>query len=100
MLMKSSPIYAQNPQAQHETLREALRRGRVANRAKILPSPEEVEAMQVQIQKKAMAEMVLEKALADREAAATEQKERMAAAKNQLSTTKTAEQLATAGLGA
>jgi hypothetical protein len=99
LLMGSAQMYATNPTAQLEVLREALRRGRVPNRHKILPSLEQLKAQQVEVQKEAMGQMLMERALAAKAQQVQAVKERLAGAKQTIQVGKTAETLAQAGIG-
>lgn len=99
VLSTSSPAYAQNPVAQNEVLREALRMGRVPNRQKILPTIEQIQQQQVAVQKAAMEQMLAERAAAMKQQQAEALKARLGEARQMIQTKKTAEQLAESGLG-
>lgn len=62
------PTFAQNPALSAEVARDAMRKGRISGRDRYLPSDEELQAQQVEIQKQAMGQMVAEKAAADQKA--------------------------------
>jgi hypothetical protein len=61
--MVQEPLVAQNPDARLEILRMALRAGRVPNRDKILPSPQEVKEQQIQMMMEAQKRMAIEQAV-------------------------------------
>lgn len=99
-LLKLEPeLYGQVPEARLQTLREALRRGRIPNRQKILPSLEQVQQMEVQKRKLALEQMLQEHAMAEKQQAEAGVKERVGQVRDALSMKKTAEAAAAAGLG-
>lgn len=93
-MMMQEPLIQQNPDARMEILRMALQAGRVANRHKILPSPEQIQAQQVAIQKQAMEQMAMEQQMMQEKQAQEARKGRMAEARDVLATDRLAEQLA------
>jgi hypothetical protein len=99
-LLKLEPeFYAGNPEARMEGLREALRRGRIPNRHKLLPSIEQIQARQVEVQKQALEQLLTERALAMKDQAAAGVKARLGQARQDISLKKTAEATAASGLG-
>lgn len=93
-MLMTEPTFAQNPDARISLLRDALRAGRVVNRNKYLPTPEELQQQQIAMQKQAMIQMALEKAQADKQAADGAMKDRLAGAKTEIDQRSTAEKLA------
>jgi len=61
-MMQNIPEFAQNAQARIGMWRDALRAGRIQGRDRYLPTVEEVQAQQVELQKQAMMKMQAEQA--------------------------------------
>jgi hypothetical protein len=59
-ILLQEPMYAQNGKLRVEGLRDALNAGRVPGRRKLLPPPEEIEQMEIDLRKKAMMQMAQE----------------------------------------
>ncbi|RTL20757.1 MAG: hypothetical protein EKK55_17380 [Rhodocyclaceae bacterium] len=92
--LMAEPLFQQNPQARIALLKEALQKGRVPNRDKVLPTPEAVQQQQVAIQVEAMKQMEAEKAAAAQAAAAEALKQRIAQAKQEIQVKKLAKERA------
>jgi len=93
------PEFQNNPKARVQLWRDALRAGRINNRDKYLPSLEEVQAMQVQLQKQAMMQMAQEKAMAEAKAKAELVENRIKEARRSLEVKSLSERMANAQMG-
>lgn len=60
-ILMQEPLYATNPALRIRGLKDALRKGRVQGHDKKLPSHDKIMAMMVEVQKKAMIQLELEK---------------------------------------
>lgn len=98
-VMQMAPEIAQDAGIRFEWLRTALRAGRVQNRKNLLPSPEQIHEHQVQIAMEAQKRLMLEQAQLEMEAAQTAADQRLKQGRQQVAVKKTAEQMASAGLG-
>jgi hypothetical protein len=93
------PIVAQDDQIRYEILRRVLRQGRVAGREQMLPPLEVVQMRQIQMQKTALMQAMVEMKQGSADQADQEKSARVGAAKENLNMKKTAMDTATAGLG-
>lgn len=98
-LLTSEPLFAQNAKYRVESLRDALRAGREPGRDRYLPPLEEIERQEVELRKRAMVEMELEKKAQEMKARDELIKQNLAKARQDLQIRKTAEDLANANLG-
>jgi hypothetical protein len=89
-MLMAEPLFANNPRLRVESLRDVLRRGRIPNRTRKLPTLEEIQAEQVAIQKAALEQMAMERAQAEAQAAQDAVKQRLAAAKQDMAIKDTA----------
>lgn len=92
------PTFQQNAQARVEVLRDALRAGRVNGRKRYLPTPEELQQQQIEIQKQAMMQMAQEKAAAEAQAAQDQVDANIKAANQELKIKDTARKMAESNL--
>lgn len=92
--LMNEPTFAGNPQARIELLRDALRAGREAGRDRYLPTLEQIQQQQLDLQKKAMIQMELEKAMAAKQQADEATKSKLAGAKQEIDQKTTAEKMA------
>jgi hypothetical protein len=97
--LMSWPVFQQNAQGQVEMIRDALKKGRVSRWDKYVPTIEEVQAKQVEVQKQAMLQMEQEKALAQAKQAEEAQKARIAGVKQEQEIQGLAEKAAKNGMG-
>ena len=58
------PLIAQDPIRRTESLRMAMRNGRIQGRGRILPSMEEMRQQQIEMQKEAMKKLIMERVMA------------------------------------
>jgi len=76
-VLMTEPLFAENANLRINSLRDALRAGRVPGRDKLLPTAEEIQQFMVQIQKQAILELQAEKQQQEQEAQANEVKGRL-----------------------
>jgi len=90
----ADPLFARNDQARLELLQDALRAGRENGRQRYLPSMQETQQQQVEIQKQAMMQLEQEKAAAAQQAQAAQVKNNLDQANQDLKLKSTAEKMA------
>lgn len=96
-MLMSEPLYASNEELRVNGLRAVLRAGRVQGRNAMLPPAETIKQMQIDIQKKALQQMEMEKQAAQQAQEQEALKSRLAGAKQELDIKNTASKLAEKG---
>jgi hypothetical protein len=77
-LMQLEPMFAQNPDARMEVWKMAMNAGRVPNRNKLLPSPEQVQQKQIAMMAEAQKQVQVQQAVAGVVQAKEKEKQRFA----------------------
>ncbi len=89
-ILMGEPAFQQSMKLRVESLRAALREGRVKDRDKKLPTAEEIQQMEVELRKQAMIQLQAEQAQAQKEAEENQVKENLAKVRQKLAIENTA----------
>ena len=97
--LNTVPEFVQNPQARVELVRDILRSGRINRWQRFMPSVEQLQAQQVEMQKQAMMKMQQEQAAQAAQAKEQAVKDNLAKAHQDLNIKSTARKLAEDAFG-
>lgn len=98
-VLMTSPGFAQDMEAQNNFIRDALIKGRISGRDKYIPTMEEIQQKQIELQKQAILQIAAEKQAQEQQAQEAEIQQNLAKAKQALTIQSTGRKLAEENLG-